>query len=81
MEKHNIELIKNCDYSGENGESMGMIKRVLRQEMCGNFAPIFCTYKGQKWLVKSKAGDLSDPFRRENSYANSLFIDLDKGQK
>jgi hypothetical protein len=51
-----------------------MIHRVLKQEAIGNFCPIFCTYLGEMYLVKSEAGDLSDPFRREHNYLNNLFI-------
>ena len=29
-------------------------------------------------LVKSDQGDLSDPFRREESYVQSLFIEVDE---
>ena len=51
------------------------IKRKLRAEQIGNFNPLFCRYRGDnRVLVHSDAGDLSDPFRRESSYAQSLFI-------
>ena len=50
------------------------IQRVLRAEQIGNFNPLFCTYKGKHELVSSDAGDLSDPFRREQAYEKSLFI-------
>ena len=52
------------------------INRVLTSEAIGNFNPIFCTYKGKKHLVKSEEGDLSDPFRREESYASTFFINV-----
>jgi len=48
----------------------------LHAEQCGNFNPIFCTYKGKRHLVHSDEGDLSDPFRRDESYAKSLFISI-----
>ncbi len=52
------------------------ISRVLRSEMIGNFNPFFCTYKGNKrCLVKSDAGDVSDPFRRTQAYANTFYIE------
>lgn len=58
-----------------NGETIETISRVMRAEQIGNFNPLFCTYKGNKrCLVKSEAGDLSDPFRREANYAETLFI-------
>lgn len=53
------------------------IKRKLRSECIGNFNPIFCTYKGKEHLVKSNKGDLSDPFRREESYTDSLYIEVE----
>lgn len=58
------------------GEVHEQIKRVLRAEQCGNFNPVFCTYMGKRYLVESKEGDLSDPFRRNESYLNSLYIEL-----
>ena len=55
--------------------TIGTVKRVLRAEQIGNFNPLFCTYKGDKrTLVHSEQGDLSDPFRRDGSYAATLFI-------
>ena len=50
------------------------ITRTLWAEEIGNFNPLFCRYKGKRTLVHSDQGDLSDPFRREQSYENSLFI-------
>jgi hypothetical protein len=52
------------------------IKRQLRAEQIGNFNPIFCTYQGKRILVQSDDGDLSDPFRREESYLKTLYIKL-----
>ncbi len=60
------------------GKIINTIKRVLRAEQIGNFCPIFCTYKGKRTLVKSEEGDLSDPFRRTESYVQSLFIEVDE---
>ncbi len=51
------------------------ITRKLRAEAIGNFNPVFCTYAGKSVLVHSDAGDLSDPFRRDESYAKSFFIE------
>ena len=56
---------------------VAVINRVLRAEMMGNFNPIFCTYKGKERLVKSEEGDLSDPFRREEGYRTSLYIEVE----
>jgi len=57
-------------------ELVATIRRVLRAECIGNFNPIFCTYKGKRTLVHSEEGDLSDPFRREESYLKTLFIEV-----
>ena len=48
----------------------------LIAENCGNFNPIYCMHGGVKRLVQSNKGDLSDPFRREESYLDSLFITI-----
>jgi hypothetical protein len=57
------------------GKVLETVERVLRAEQIGNFNPMFCRYRNKKRvLVNSDAGDLSDPFRREGSYADSLFI-------
>ena len=50
------------------------ITRKLWAETIGNFNPIFCTYKGKRTLVHSDNGDISDPFRRDESYLNTLYI-------
>ncbi len=57
-------------------EVIDTIKRTLRAECIGNFNPLFCTYKGNnRCLVDSDKGDLSDPFRREDNYAECLYIE------
>ena len=73
MNKHDIKV----KLKGRN-DHYKTIKRKLRVEQIGNFCPIFCTYLGKQRLVKSEQGDLSDPFRREESYANSLFIEVEE---
>ena len=50
------------------------IFRALSFENIGNFCPCFCQYKGQKRLVSSEEGDISDPFRADITYLKSLFI-------
>jgi len=69
MEKSIISVRKN-------GIEVTKISRVLRAEQIGNFNPFFCTYKRKRTLVKSDAGDLSDPFRRELDYLKALFIEV-----
>lgn len=61
---------------GEPGREIEVIHRVLRFESIGNFNPIFCTYQNKKYLVQSLEGDISDPFRRKESYLNSLYIEI-----
>ncbi len=57
-------------------EVVETIQRKLRAEQIGNFNPLFCTYKGKRTLVHSDEGDISDPFRRQESYLQTLFIKL-----
>ena len=52
------------------------IKRTVKAEQIGNFNPLFCQYKGKQCLVNSDEGDLSDPFRRSESYAKSFYISI-----
>lgn len=60
----------------KSGETQGYIFRVLKAEYCGNFNPVFCQYNKERYLVKSTEGDLSDPFRRNESYLTSLYIEI-----
>jgi hypothetical protein len=67
-------------FSGDAGKFIvsETIKRTLRAEQIGNFSPLFCRYANKpRVLVHSDAGDLSDPFRRSDEYAASLFIEGD----
>ena len=73
MKKHTIQVKLK-----QTGKVCKTIKRVLRSEAIGNFCPLFCTYLGKQRLVKSEAGDLSDPFRRKESYAKSFFIEVEE---
>ena len=57
------------------GKVVNQIRRVIRFEQIGNFCPGFVRYSGKDHLVKSEAGDLSDPFRRTQDYAASLYIE------
>ena len=67
--KYNVKVIKD-------GKVIGTFPKILKAEMIGNFNPIFCRHDRKKCLVKSEAGDLSDPFRREESYLKSLYIEI-----
>ncbi len=57
-------------------EVVETIQRSPRAEQIGNFNPLFVTYKGKRTLLHSDEGDLSDPFRREESYAKSFYIKI-----
>ena len=70
MNKQNISVID------KNNKYVETIKRKLKFEPIGNFAPAFATYKGKEYLVNSFQGDLSDPFRANESYLTSLYITL-----
>lgn len=50
------------------------IKRKIWAEQIGNFNPFFCRHNGKRRLIESDEGDVSDPFRREESYAKSFYI-------
>ncbi len=84
--KYTIEVREVArDYSLYDGSApytvRETIRRKLRADQVGNFNPLFCTYRGDKRvLVHSDAGDLSDPFRREQSYDKSLFIRVPAAQ-
>ena len=57
-----------------NNQLLNIIMRKLKFEQIGNFCPAFATYKGKEYLVNSEEGDLSDPFRADESYLKSLYI-------
>lgn len=75
MEKRTIRVCEKGDYPIP-GKTLDVIKRKVWVEAIGNFNPMFCRYKGKRMLVRSDEGDISDPFRREESYLNSLFIEV-----
>ncbi len=75
MIKYKILVHKKGHY-GTPGELIEVIKRSLQAKAIGNFNPIFCTYTGKQHLVHSLQGDLSDPFRGEESYLNTLYIEI-----
>jgi hypothetical protein len=77
--RYSIQVRKYADglnhYHAVDFTLLNTIERVLRAEQIGNFNPLFCTYKGKRTLVHSDDGDLSDPFRRTDEYAQTLFIE------
>jgi hypothetical protein len=60
------------------GETVEKIVRKIYGDAVGNFNRFACRYKGRTFLVHSEAGDLGDPFRADESYQKSLFIQADK---
>lgn len=78
MKKHNIEVRGVAPGNKFNSAApytvLATIQRKLWSEVSGNFNPVFCRYQGKRELVHSEQGDLSDPFRREESYLEKLFI-------
>lgn len=72
MKKYKIEVREYAPgqnhHSSTDFKLIETIERSLRLEQCGNFSPIFCTYKGEEYLVVSDDGDTSDPFRAESTY-------------
>jgi hypothetical protein len=68
------------DYKGDTfnpaPETVETVARTLYPQQIGNFCPVFCRYKGRTYQVQSEAGDLSDPFRADGSYLETLYIDL-----
>ena len=76
MDKQRIEVRKKAEKFGELGEKLDTIYRKCWMEEVGNFNPMFCRYKNEICLVNSTEGDISDPFRREESYLNFLYIEV-----
>ncbi len=78
--KHSIQVRRYPEgtnhYRSDQFELVETISRAVWGEQIGNFNPIFCRYKGKRTLVHSDNGDLSDPFRREESYGKTLFIEI-----
>lgn len=80
MKKHTIQVRK---YNRRNGYLFGdkpesTIETIERKVACyplGNFNRMACRYKGQTFIVHSEAGDIGDPFRANESYLQTLFID------
>ena len=73
--KHMIAVCEKGLYP-DPGAFVKNIQRVIWAEQIGNFNPIFCRYQGKRCLVRSREGDLSDPFRREGNYLDTLFIEI-----
>lgn len=82
MKKQNIQV---RNYNGKRyafpaiaPELLGTISRRVYSMACGNFSPVYCRYNRKTYLVHSDAGDISDPFRADASYLETLFIDISK---
>ena len=77
MNQQTIQVREKGEHYGEPGKIIETIRRKCWAEAIGNFNPIFCQYKeNHRCLVKSMEGDLSDPFRRKESYLTSLYIEV-----
>lgn len=75
MKKQIIRVCEKGEYPMP-GKLIKTIKRKPWLESIGNFSPMFCRYQGKRCLVRSEEGDISDPFRREDTYLTSLFIEV-----
>ena len=76
MKKIKIEVREKGEYLRPSP----VIETIYRKpwlESIRNFNPMFCRYKGKRKLVHSQDGDVSDPFRREESYFKTLYIEID----
>lgn len=77
--KHRIQVrnyLEREPFKRHVFQEVETIKRKLTSCVIGNFNPVFCRYMGKEYLVSSDEGDISDPFRADESYLNSLFIDV-----
>jgi hypothetical protein len=77
MKKQTIAVRIGASLFG-GGQTIETISRKVYCDTLGNFNRLACRYKGKTYLVKSEAGDLGDPFRADESYATSLFIQSEK---
>lgn len=82
MKKHNIQI---RNYNGQRyafpavaPEILGSVSRRLYSISCGNYNPVYCRYNLKTYLVQSEAGDISDSFRADASYLDTLFFDISK---
>ena len=76
MEKMSIEVRERGISYGTPGKLIKTISRKPWFETIGNFQPLFCRYNGGRYLVESESGDISDPFRRDETYLSTLFIQV-----
>jgi hypothetical protein len=76
MKKVKIEVHAQGSSYGQPGPLIEVIERRAWAKCIGNFNPVFCRYKREVHLVHSMEGDLSDPFRVNESYLKSLYIEV-----
>jgi hypothetical protein len=80
MNRKQIQVREYADgRTHHTSDQFTLVETVARKpwlESIGNFNPMFCRYKGQRTLVHSDNGDLSDPFRRDEAYLDTLFIEV-----
>jgi CRISPR/Cas system-associated exonuclease Cas4 (RecB family) len=82
MKKQNVEIRnyngKRYAFPAITPNILGVVSRRLYSMAYGNFNPVYCRYQRNTYLVHSEAGDISDHFRADSSYLETLFIDLSK---
>ena len=57
----------------QNGKLVDEVKRTLIVQRSNSFV---IKYDGKRYTAQSKAGDLSDPLERDDSFLDSLFIEI-----
>lgn len=74
--KYKIKVCEKGEKYGIPGKEIKTISRVITSLPIGNFNPFFVTYNKKPYLLKSLSGDLSDPFRRNEDYAKTFYIEI-----
>ncbi len=68
----------NSQYGSNNKhEVLETIQRKVYGDTLGNYNRFACRYHGKTHLVHSDKGDIGDPFRADESYLETLFIEAD----
>lgn len=80
LKSHSIDVCEKGKRYGEPGAVITTIKRVINARPMGNYNPVFCTYKGREYLVHSRLGDISDPFRITKEHFQSLYFEIGKDE-
>ena len=59
-------------------EVVKTIKRKVYVDQVGNFNRFACRFNRRTYCVNSDAGDIGDPFRADESYLKTLYIDISR---